>query len=458
MKPFFTTIICLLMAFCVGAAPVEKAEKNKLTWHKDKERVDADIQTWSLDTTLEKIAAGAGWEVYVEPGAAQKVSTKFSNLPVDDALKKMLGKLSFALLPQTNGAPRFYVFQTSMGNATRLVARAAKKAAQLNPDAILDELIVTLKPDAGITIEELAKLVGAKITGRDDKNYTYRLKFESEAATEDAREELLNNIHVAVVDSNYEAHQPPPISRAQLPSIPFSMNPTPKNDPNNLVIGLVDSPVQSMGAAMDSFVLEQLSAAGKSAKIDAPMHGTLMAEAILQAMQKTSDGGQSKVKILPVDVYGERSVTSTYDIGIGIQMAVENGATIINLSLGTYGDNYYLRTQIENLSSKGIIFFGSAGNDPVPDPVYPAAYSTVSGVTAGSNGRLEMFANRYPGNDMMMPGRTLGQFKGTVFVVSGTSSSAAIASGIAASLLERGKVTASKVQSMMHQDFPPATQ
>ena len=119
----------LLLAFSLNA---RAAETNLLVWHRTIDRVDADVRGLELPQLLQQISAETGWRIYVEPGAAHNASAKFKNLSPGDALKMLLGDLNFALVPQTNAAPRLYVFTTKMENATRLF-RVAKTQ---KPDAL----------------------------------------------------------------------------------------------------------------------------------------------------------------------------------------------------------------------------------------------------------------------------------------------------------------------------------
>ncbi len=92
-----------------------------LVWHKAADRVDADIHGEALWPLLEDIAHQTGWHIFVEPGAERNASTKFKDLPQDDALRMLLGNLNFAFVPQTNGPDFLYVFTTQPENATQPV-------------------------------------------------------------------------------------------------------------------------------------------------------------------------------------------------------------------------------------------------------------------------------------------------------------------------------------------------
>ena len=58
------------------------------------------------------------------------------------------------------------------------------------------------------------------------------------------------------------------------------------NDGNKLIVGLIDTTVQSLGANLDSFMLPQIHVAGD---VDLPAdqltHGTAMAETIMDSLQ-----------------------------------------------------------------------------------------------------------------------------------------------------------------------------
>ena len=80
-----------------------------------------------------------------------------------------------------------------------------------------------------------------------------------------------------------------------------------------------------------------------------------------------------------------------------------------------------------------VLFFAAAGNEPVPTPMYPAAYPEVIAVTAISrSGQIASWANYGSFVDVGAPGSSVVSFGNQAYVVTGTSSSTAFASGIAA--------------------------
>jgi hypothetical protein len=438
-------LFCVLFAFCLHLNAVET---NSLVWHKNTGRVDADIRGEALWPLLEKIADAAGWHVYVEPGLERNVSVKFSDLPSGDALKMLFGDLSFALVPQTNGPARLYVFRTTMQNATRQVL--ARKTAR----RVANELLVRVKP--GTDIDALARLLGAKVVGRLDKLGLYRLQFGDATATDAALAQLQSDSDVAQVDYNYSFDPPPsamPLSSAPVGPLSLTLNPPP--DSGRIIVGLIDMNVQSLGAQLDKFILPQISVAGDAPNNSGITHGTAMAYSVLQAIGQAS-GGSSSVEIQPVDVYGGNATTTSWDVALGIQAAVDHGATVLNLSLGASGDSSVLDGIIQAAIGDNVIVFAAAGNTPVNTPTYPGATPGVHDVTAlGQSGQLASYANYWSGDSLALPGTGFVYYGNQAYVVQGTSTATAYASGVFAGTMGNAStaITTSQILTAMQKRF-----
>ena len=438
--------ICLfLAAFCLWA---RAADTNSLVWHRAADRVDADVRGMALWPLLEKIAVEAGWHIFVEPDTTHTTSAKFKDLPSGDALKMLLGNLNFALVPRTNDVPQLYVFRTELKNATRQVL--APKAA---PKHVPNELLVRLKP--GANIDALAKLLGAKITGRNDKLGLYRLLFDNASATDAALGQLQGNSDVLAVDYNYVFDPPPPIQAlSSAPVAPLSLQLNSPGDSGKVIVGLPDTAEQSLGAQLDKFILPQLSVAG-DANVTGPdpTHGTAMAYSILEAIAQQSSSGTS-VQILPVDIYGSGESTTSWNVALGIQAAVDNGATVLNLSLGGAGDSSVLDSVIQQAIAKGIPVIVAAGNTPGVT-TYPAATPGVIAVTAlAQNGQLASYANYGSYVDLALPGTSIFYLNGTAYMVQGTSVSAAYTSGVAAGNKASTTSTWAQIFGAMQTKYP----
>ncbi len=443
-------ILFLLLGF-TSRAPA----KDILSWRVNENSVEADLDSWDLARLLPEIATTTGWEIYVEPETERIVSVKFKNLPQGEALHRFLGDLNFALVPQSNGPDRLFIYRTSLGQATQIVVgREPPAPAPPEKKVIPNELIVTMKPGSKKTIQELARELGAKIAGKIDGLNTYRLQFEDEASAKAARELLDSNPDVGAVESNFSVSPPTRTTRVQASSTPpFPLRPKISTDASKVVVGLIDTPVQSLAAGMNEFLLPALHVAGDPGPSDGQvMHGTSMAETILQGLTLApAEKGGSSVRVLPVDVYGPRPETTTFDVANGIYTAINAGATVINLSMAGDGGSPLLSALIQESYKGGVLFFGAAGNQPSTSPTYPAAYPEVVAVTAGDKkGNLAPYANRGSFVDVIAPGLSLVEYNGQSYLVSGTSASTAYVSGTAAGYRSSGK-TSSQVEQYIRE-------
>lgn len=409
----------------------QTASGGTLSWRTNENRVSADIGAWNLVQTLERISAATGWRVYLEPGTRRSVSVKFQDRTPDKALDMLLGDLGRVLLPATNGGrPRLLVFRTEQKQATQLIQ--PKPALGETAKPIANELVVKLKP--GESIEELARKLGAKVVGRNDDLNAYRLRFEDAASADAARESLKEDRRVASVDNNFNMVLDPEADGFGLGMARLQLRPKAVPDSDRIVIGLIDTAVQREGTTLGDFLLPGIEVAGASTlPAEIPTHGTSMAETLLRGVSAGLESDKSsRVRILPVNVYGPNDNTTTFDVANGIYRAINSGSMIINLSLGSEGNSSFLRDMIQSGHEQGVIFVASAGNQPVDTPMYPAAYPEVIAVTAGDGqGNIASYANFGAFVDVVGPGTAPVNFNNQVWRVTGTSPAAAFTAGFA---------------------------
>jgi thermitase len=236
----------------------------------------------------------------------------------------------------------------------------------------------------------------------------------------------------------------------------LQLNPKDNNGNCPLIIGLVDTPLQPLGSNINAFLEPAIHVAGTPQLAPTDLtHGTAMVETVLDAVQAKTHGNTS-VKILPVDVFGNNQSTTTFDVANGITQAVNNGATILNLSLGSTGNSQVLQNVISQATQDGIPVFAAAGNQPVTTPTYPAAYPGVIAVTASDpSGGIASYANRGSFVQMMAPGDNVVSFDGSYYQVEGTSTSTAIVSGEAAGLADAAGDCPSQAVSLLRQSSTP---
>ncbi len=422
-----------------------------LRWNRAQRRVDADFHGWPLNKTLERIAAATGWSVLVEPGIESRVGARFAGRREREAIAILLADVNYALLLSAKGPPRLLVFQSDSDRATLDVKPAADDAA--GDEGVLErELIVRLKKGSKEDIHALAKRLGARVAGSIDSLDAHRLVFDDAEAADNARTELSGDENVESVESNHAIGSPTQIERANgLVPATVNLKARPVQDGSTVVIALIDTAVPSAGLAHGDFLLPGVSVAGE-AKLDAGLgHGSAMFETVIQglAISQKSDAGQS-VRVLPIDVYGGRTETSSFQVAQGVVVALERGADILNLSLAGPTSSSILHDVLQQASQAGVIAFAAPGNQPTTSINYPAAYPEVIAVTASDRrGDLAAYANRGSFVDLIAPGTSVVPYQGESYIVNGTSVATAYTAGLAAGLLaDTGKSAADIVKQL----------
>ncbi|MCL6473261.1 MAG: S8 family serine peptidase [Firmicutes bacterium] len=169
-------------------------------------------------------------------------------------------------------------------------------------------------------------------------------------------------------------------------------------------------------------------------------HGTHVAGIIAAATNNGRGiaGVSWGAKILAVkvmDAYGGDDFT----IAQGIRYAADNGAKIINLSLGGYGYSQTLADAISYAQGMGCLVVAAAGNDSTNDVLYPAGNQNVIGVSAtNSSDASASFTNFGAYVDLAAPGENiLSTIVGGYGYKSGTSMATPHVAGLAALVMSR---------------------
>ena len=115
-------------------------------------------------------------------------------------------------------------------------------------------------------------------------------------------------------------------------------------------------------------------------------HGTHVA-GIAAAMTNNNEGVAGmgwNALIMPLKVFDNSGFASDSDVAAAIRYAADNGAKIINLSLGGPNDSQTIRDAIQYASSKGVLVIAASGNEYKNNnpTIYPAAIPEVLAVAA----------------------------------------------------------------------------
>lgn len=166
-------------------------------------------------------------------------------------------------------------------------------------------------------------------------------------------------------------------------------------------------------------------------------HGTAVA-GLIGAASGNGTGMASvawKTSILPVRVLGKDGSGSHSDIVDGIVWATDQGADVINLSLGGTGSSVTLQNAVNYAWSKGVVIVAAAGNNGDSVPCYPGACTNVVAVSATDSSDIRTSWSNYGSYiDIAAPGSNILTLSGTSSygAMDGTSFSSPLTAGVVA--------------------------
>lgn len=139
-------------------------------------------------------------------------------------------------------------------------------------------------------------------------------------------------------------------------------------------------------------------------------HGTHVAGTIAQSTNNGFGvaGIAYEAQLMPLKVLSRGGSGTVSDIAESIRFAADNGADVINMSLGGGGESQLMKEAIEYAHSKGVVIVAAAGNAARSAVEYPARYPHVIGVSAlDAEGKKAPYSNYGAGVDISAPGGSL---------------------------------------------------
>jgi thermitase len=115
-----------------------------------------------------------------------------------------------------------------------------------------------------------------------------------------------------------------------------------------------------------------------------------------------------KCSLINVKVMNDSGEGSWDQIAQGIIWAADNGAKVINMSLGGLEQSATLEAAVDYAWSQGVIVVAAAGNDGTPQQFFPAAYPNVIAVGATNHNDVRAgFSNYGTWVDVAAPGESI---------------------------------------------------
>jgi len=136
-------------------------------------------------------------------------------------------------------------------------------------------------------------------------------------------------------------------------------------------------------------------------------HGTHVAGTVAQSTNNNYGvaGVAYEASLMPLKVLNEYGGGTISDIAEAIKFAADNGANVINMSLGGGGESQLMQEAIAYAHQKGVVIVAAAGNANRNAAEYPARYPQVISVSAlDSSGEKAPYSNFGAGVDISAPG------------------------------------------------------
>ena len=197
-------------------------------------------------------------------------------------------------------------------------------------------------------------------------------------------------------------------------------------------------------------------------------HGTHVAGTVAQTTNngKGVAGLAHCASLMPVKVLNKFGWGTLANVAEGIRFAADNGAQVINLSLGGPGKSGILEDAVSHAIKKGVVVVAAAGNSG-KSVGYPAAYDGVIAVSAtDANDNIAWFSSRGPQIAIGAPGvnvtqqticeggrnrcELFGTFNGTSMVLPHVAGAAALVVGMG--ITDPAAVRAALLKTAVHKD------
>lgn len=332
-----------------------------------------------------------------------------------------------------------------------------------------DEIIVCFMPDTPPkVIRDLVKRYDARIKRHNPALGTYLLRLDRGTADE-VLPLLLTEPQVEWAELNFL------ITGELIPNDPDYADPTKVYAPQQIrapegwdvttgssavVVAVVDSGISLTHPEFAGRLLPGYDFVNEDNNpTDDHGHGTHVAGILAAAMNNGlgSTGIAPQVSLLPVKVLNLNNVGTWADIADGITYAADQGAHIINLSLGGPVYSQALENAIVYAAGRGAVIVTAAGNVFSSNPFYPAYFPETIAVSAtDANDAIWPYSNFGQAIDVAAPGVNIWSTlwkngEGDTFgFMTGTSMAAPHVSGLAALLLTvRPDFTRADVQALI---------
>jgi len=487
----FMVFLFLLPVHAIGAG--NDTAKTDYSVSVIDKRISVKAQNTDFKVLLKELGEKSGIEVQIFPGVAdRKISVDVRDIPfvAVGTLLENMGIKNYGVARE-GGSGKIYVYVVNAGTELeevmkgKIAIRKLDFTARTDLSKVKGKEIVTSKPDKnGVSVSYIKDelLIKFKLGTKPEEIKELLTKYNL-SSTDDSSLVKIGYIKATITDGKTVEEITKAVAKERIVKRPepnFIQRTLAVTDPlypdqwyvqnsrfdkawemsksiKSITVAVIDSGVQADHPDLKYAILSGYDfVSNKVNAFDDNGHGTFVAGIIAaRANDIGIKGLYANVRILPVKVMDANGAGTYEDTAKGIIYAADNGAKVINLSIGGYGNSSMLQEAVDYALSKGCIVVAAGGNDGVAQEIYPAAYPDVIGVGAISEGdSIWQYSNRGKHIDVVAPGVNVisTSLESGYAVASGTSAAAPVVSAMAALLAtERPDLSASVIARIIQQ-------
>lgn len=342
---------------------------------------------------------------------------------------------------ESPSAPELMSVDTRWAEASEKIMEALRRRLEGKDARDKEALLHFRTEEAYRKFLERAAAAGLKVLGKLDDFNTVRVSYGS---LDDLQKDILGNAaDYGDVSANYYAYMPDTPAkedRVAQNEVPFGDEMLPflgifgdhSSWGKGVTVAVLDSGVSSSAGIATGQLRYIDIGQGLSGNGSEDGHGTAVGYLVGQLAPGAG--------ILSIRVTGTDGVSDLFTLAQGVHTAVDNGASVINISLGAYQNSLVLSEAIEYAASHGVAVVAAAGNDQAVQLTWPAADNRVVSVGAVDKlGQQAMFSNSGENLRLTAPGVGINTpwLNGAQVVFDGTSASSPIAAGAIAAVLSQ---------------------
>ncbi len=382
-----------------------------------------------------------------------KQDIEFENIdPIDFSIdlpvrKTPLKKSLTGVIRADVEKPSYPIIRTVVSSDPKYISEVLDSSIDRQTDAIAGERVLTFYDENDLKdFINIAENNGIVIIDSFDSMNSVRIKITDK----DALRKVLREAPPPIESGgNYEIYPPnpeklpdidTPIAKQQNRAFSDALSwigivGENKDFGKGVLVAVLDSKVARNSSLHDSYAKAIHITSGNKDET----HGTAVAT-IIAGNGNVVKGVAPSARILSIDVVDANGKGNTFDVAKGIKKAVDSGANVINISMGSYGDSAIVRQAVAYAKDNDVVIVASTGNDS-KQVAYPAAYDDVVAVGAvDASSIITSFSNYGSEVNITAPGLFVetSDPADNKSYFSGTSAAAPFVSGAIAALISEG--------------------